>query len=219
MADASLILKRIADEGADMAVVNRFGKQEASGRGFAAEMLDIMSRGIPLLTIVQDEYLPAWREFTGGVAAELPSNFEHVMGWLRYKLRQMQVARNDLEQTPRANIGALISPGAALAHGCSLAVGAAREMSVNTVTTTLVTRDTKQTLRNGALSDVRHSRNLMQQELAENMDASQAQIAQIERKSDMLLSTLRRYVNGLGGELDLVARFPGVSYHLGRNSD
>jgi len=33
-------------------------------------------------------------------------------------------------------------------------------------------------------------------------------ISRIERRSDLLLSTLRRYVQAMGGELDLVARFP-----------
>lgn len=219
MADASMVLKRIADEGADIAIVNRFGKEEASGRGFATEILNIMSRGIPLITIVQDEQLSAWREFTGGMAVELPNKFEHVMSWVRYKVRPVQSVLDATEQAKGSGSDASFPWGAALAHGCSLPAQRVRLSQSIPVPVDIVPERTKQTLRNGALSSVRHSRHLMQQELAERMDTSQAQIAQIEGKSDMLLSTLRRYVNGLGGELDLVARFPSVSYHLGRDGN
>ncbi len=75
----------------------------------------------------------------------------------------------------------------------------------------------KLTLRSGALTNLRHTQGILQQELADRMSVSQAHIASIEQKPDMLLSTLRRYIQSLGGELDLVARFPDVSYHLGRN--
>lgn len=40
------------------------------------------------------------------------------------------------------------------------------------------------------------------------MNISQPHIAKTEGKSDMLISTLARYVEGLGGELRLVAKFP-----------
>ncbi len=33
-------------------------------------------------------------------------------------------------------------------------------------------------------------------------------ISRIDRRSDLLLSTMRRYIQAMGGELDLVARFP-----------
>ncbi len=217
MAEASLILKRIADEGADIAVVNRFGKQEAMGQGFAAEMLEIMSRGIPLITIVKDEHLPVWRSFTGGVAAELPNSMKHVMSWLNYKMGSPPL----LQPLPSQNFtaGLPISHGAALAHGCAHETVRSGSRTDARKPVENATSIAKLTLRDGALSSLRRSRNLMQEQLGDRMDASQAQVAQIERKSDMLLSTLRRYVNALGGELDLVARFPGVSYHLGRLED
>jgi hypothetical protein len=33
-------------------------------------------------------------------------------------------------------------------------------------------------------------------------------ISRLEKRSDMLLSTLRRYVEAMGGKLELVAKFP-----------
>lgn len=79
-----------------------------------------------------------------------------------------------------------------------------------------VSREVRCTLRDGALAGVRQSQQMLQQELATRMAASQAHVARIEQKTDMLLSTLQRYVQGLGGELEVVARFPEVSYHLDR---
>jgi len=40
------------------------------------------------------------------------------------------------------------------------------------------------------------------------LGVGQDTISRIERRSDMLLSTLRRYVEAMGGKLQLVAEFP-----------
>jgi transcriptional regulator with XRE-family HTH domain len=45
--------------------------------------------------------------------------------------------------------------------------------------------------------------------LAARMQVSQASVAKMEQRTDVLLSTLRHYVQGLGGELSLVVSFPG----------
>ena len=50
-----------------------------------------------------------------------------------------------------------------------------------------------------------------QVELAQSLGVGQDTISRIERRSDMLLSTLRRYVEAMGGRLELVARFPNRS--------
>jgi nucleoside-triphosphatase THEP1 len=81
LAEASVVLRRIADEGADLAVFNRFSGMEAGGEGFANEMLEIMSRDIPTLVIVREKWLPAWREFTGGLACELRPDVAALDAW------------------------------------------------------------------------------------------------------------------------------------------
>lgn len=81
IADATVVMRRIASEGADLAVFNRFSGLEVSGEGFAAEMLDLMSLGIPVITIVQTANLPAWRHFTGGMASELPPELCALENW------------------------------------------------------------------------------------------------------------------------------------------
>ena len=58
------------------------------------------------------------------------------------------------------------------------------------------------------LKDLRLAVELTQEELAANLGVGQDTISRLERKSDMLLSTLRRHVEAMGGTLELVAHFP-----------
>ena len=58
------------------------------------------------------------------------------------------------------------------------------------------------------LKDLRQAVEQTQEELATSLGVGQDTISRIERRSDMLLSTLRRYVEGMGGKLELVAEFP-----------
>jgi DNA-binding XRE family transcriptional regulator len=58
------------------------------------------------------------------------------------------------------------------------------------------------------LKDLRHASEKTQKELAELLGVGQDTISRLEKRSDMLLSTLRHYVESMGGELELVAQFP-----------
>ena len=57
-----------------------------------------------------------------------------------------------------------------------------------------------------SLRELRKLSDKTQAELAKVGDFTQGDISEIERRSDHLLSTLRRYVESLGGELEVVAR-------------
>lgn len=81
LAHASHALRRALEARADLAIANRFGPLEAAGAGLAAEMLAVMAEGIPFLTIVADDYLPAWRHFTGGMSIELPADRAALEAW------------------------------------------------------------------------------------------------------------------------------------------
>jgi len=81
LTEAGNALRRALAEGADLVIVNRFGALEAAGEGFAAEMLEIMSRGIPLLTVVPLPRLEAWRHFTGGLGVELAAEAAALTAW------------------------------------------------------------------------------------------------------------------------------------------
>jgi len=58
------------------------------------------------------------------------------------------------------------------------------------------------------LKDLRHAVEQTQEELAIALGVGQDTISRLEQRSDMLLSTLKRYVEAMGGKLDLVAKFP-----------
>lgn len=58
------------------------------------------------------------------------------------------------------------------------------------------------------LKDLRLAVAHTQEDLATSLGVGQDTISRIERRSDLLLSTLRRYIEAMGGKLDLVARFP-----------
>lgn len=58
------------------------------------------------------------------------------------------------------------------------------------------------------LRDLRKAVEQTQQQVAAQMGVGQDNISRIENRSDMLLSTLRRYVESMGGTLELVAQFP-----------
>lgn len=59
-----------------------------------------------------------------------------------------------------------------------------------------------------ALADLRDERGVTQNEVAARLDVSQANVSRIEHEEDVYLSTLRRYVTALGGELEINAVFP-----------
>jgi DNA-binding transcriptional regulator YiaG len=58
------------------------------------------------------------------------------------------------------------------------------------------------------LAQIRQAVKLTQEELAATMNIGQAAVAKIERRSDLYLSTVRRFIKAMGGELLLIARFP-----------
>ncbi len=59
-----------------------------------------------------------------------------------------------------------------------------------------------------ALAEARERRNITQKELAEILGVTQANISRIEREDDVYLSTLRKYIEALGGHLEITAVFP-----------
>jgi transcriptional regulator with XRE-family HTH domain len=58
------------------------------------------------------------------------------------------------------------------------------------------------------LRELRKAHELTQTAIAERLRIKQASVARIEQRSDLLLSTLRSYVQAMGGELDIVVRLP-----------
>ena len=59
------------------------------------------------------------------------------------------------------------------------------------------------------LKDLRTAMALTQERLAETLNIRQENVSRIEKRHDLMLSTLQSYVQAMGGKLRLVAEFPG----------
>lgn len=69
------------------------------------------------------------------------------------------------------------------------------------------------------LNELRQARGLSQKMLAEVLHIQQPAIAKLEKRTDMYLSTLRSHIEAMGGELDVVARFPDGAVKISNFSD
>jgi predicted XRE-type DNA-binding protein len=88
-------------------------------------------------------------------------------------------------------------------------------------TTTKKTRQlaatrTRELLGELLLSEIRERAGKSQRQVAEVLGIKQPSLSKLEKQSDMQISTLRRIVNALGGELEVVARFPEGTVKIGQ---
>ena len=67
-----------------------------------------------------------------------------------------------------------------------------------------------------ALSEIRERRSLTQVDVARTMQTSQSSVSKLERREDLYLSTLRDFVEALGGRLELSAVFPDGRIEIAR---
>ena len=58
------------------------------------------------------------------------------------------------------------------------------------------------------LRELRNARDLSQADVAQSLDTDQGNVSRLEQQADMYVSTLRRYLEALGGTLEIVAHFP-----------
>src|SRR5476649_1839405 len=69
------------------------------------------------------------------------------------------------------------------------------------------------------LAEVRRALKLSQDEIAQTLQIGQGAVAKIEKRADMYVSTLRRFIEAMGGELEIVARFPNHSVKIRNFAD
>lgn len=70
-----------------------------------------------------------------------------------------------------------------------------------------------------ALAEIRDLRELTQEDIAKALSQSQANVSRVEHGNDLYISTLRRYVEAMGGKLEVAAVFEDndrVEIALGR---
>jgi transcriptional regulator len=72
----------------------------------------------------------------------------------------------------------------------------------------------KAMIRDMALNDLRQARSLSQERLAQILRTKQANISKIERRADMYISTLRDYIEAMGGELEIMVHFPDTNVRI-----
>ena len=77
-----------------------------------------------------------------------------------------------------------------------------------------VGRRVRKTLLEMGLQELRRDVGMTQTELAELLEVTQGAISQLEKREDVLLSRLAAYVHALGGELELIARFPDAEVRI-----
>jgi Protein of unknown function (DUF2478) len=70
------------DRGADVLIVNKFGKHEAEGRGFRTVIAEALSNGIPVVVGVNALNLPAFHEFSQGLGVSVPCENGALVDWV-----------------------------------------------------------------------------------------------------------------------------------------
>ena len=70
-----------------------------------------------------------------------------------------------------------------------------------------------------ALQELRAARELTQERLAETLGIQQATVSKIERRADLYVSTLARFIEAMGGELEIRAVFPEGSVKIRKFGD
>ncbi len=79
-------------DGADALIVNKFGKQEALGRGFRNLIAEVMGRGMPVLVGLNALNREAFETFTGGAAEAVDPDPDHITRWLQGALAEAESA-------------------------------------------------------------------------------------------------------------------------------
>jgi DNA-binding XRE family transcriptional regulator len=77
-----------------------------------------------------------------------------------------------------------------------------------------VDRRMKEELAKTPLYELRTARHLTQQQIAKTLNMSQAAVSQMEQRTDLYLSTLRNFIEAMGGELEIHAVFADTKVEL-----
>jgi uncharacterized protein DUF2478 len=68
-------------KGADLLIINKFGPQEAEGRGFCGAIAAALGDGVPVLVGVGQGSRDAFDAFAGGMAKTLPAEPDAIRAW------------------------------------------------------------------------------------------------------------------------------------------
>jgi DNA-binding transcriptional regulator YiaG len=77
----------------------------------------------------------------------------------------------------------------------------------------------RQLMQEMPLQELRQARKMSQEQLAKNLHTRQSNISRIEKRTDMYISTLREIIKAMGGDLEIVARFPDGNVKISQFED
>jgi len=69
-------------KGADVLIVNKFGKHEAEGRGFRGLIAEAVAKGVPVIVGVNAQNLEAFLDFSQGLAIKVAPDEKEIVTWL-----------------------------------------------------------------------------------------------------------------------------------------
>jgi nucleoside-triphosphatase THEP1 len=82
LADVAGSLRAEIEAGADLLILNRFGKGETEGQGFRTVIELAYAKQIPVLTVVRETYVEGWNEFAGDFGVLLAPDQTVLADWL-----------------------------------------------------------------------------------------------------------------------------------------
>ena len=80
---AGLVAQAMAESEPALVIVNKFGKQEAEGRGFRPLIGEALGRGIPVLVAVGEQNRAAFDDYAGDFGENIAAEPDAVMDWVR----------------------------------------------------------------------------------------------------------------------------------------
>lgn len=88
---------QIADQldGADLLIINRFGKHEQEGKGLLFLVEQALSLDVPVLIAVPDLRFHHWIEFSGGMSVKLPCRTASLHAWWKAVSKHGQETQSD----------------------------------------------------------------------------------------------------------------------------
>lgn len=80
-------------EGADLFILNKFGPEEAAGRGFCDVIGAALGADVPVLVGVGGASKTAFEAFAGGLATDLPPNLDAILDWVGDQTQDESVSK------------------------------------------------------------------------------------------------------------------------------
>lgn len=78
--------------GADVLIINKFGKHEAQGRGFRTAIVQAVEMNIPVLVGLNDLNQAAFEDFTAGEAVHLPAQMHTLQTWVEQACQSLSAS-------------------------------------------------------------------------------------------------------------------------------